>query len=316
MKPFAFVLLTAPLMLAADAAPDYFPLAVGNQWIYQASLGGPRIVEITGVESVNEQSYFVVTGLEGTQWLRRAEDGAIRVFDPESREERMWIDFAAPDQVDRESAAHPCSTTAAVASRRFSDKFHLGDFNEVTQVRFGGNVCADAGLTADYYLPNIGLLRRTEISLAGPRTYELTYARLNGVVMVTGPARSFELATDAIRYPLIQGRASVARIRMTLRLRDTLPDELTFTSSQEYDLILRNREGREVYRWSSTRAFLQVLKTVKVAGEKNWAEDLPLADSTGRPLPPGPYTLEAVITSSGGPQYRALVPLEIQPAVN
>ena len=310
---FAFVVMSS---LARGQGPDYFPLGVGNQWVYQASLGGPRVVEITGVETVNDRTYFVVSGLNGRELLRRLDSGAMVVLDPETREERSWIDFTAPDQVDRSSAAHPCSTTAAIVSRRVSGKFQIGEFDEVTQVRFGGNVCADAGLIADYYLPNIGLLRRTEQSFTGPRTYELTYARINGVVMITGAERSFQLATDAISYPTIEGRPSRLRVRMTLRIQNVLPAELNFSSSQEYDLILRNRDGQEVYRWSSTRAFVAVLKTLTVVGEKNWAEELILADATGRALAPGQYSLEAVITTSSGPQYRATVPFEIQPAVN
>lgn len=306
------VFLCVFLSLAANELPrDYFPLAVGNHWVYQSSAGSPRVVDINGVENINGQTYFVVSGLNGRELLRREESGAIRVLDPESGQERWWIDFSAPVQVDRESAAHPCSTTAAIVSRSYRGRFNLGEFEQVTQVRFGGNVCADAGLSADYFLPGIGLLRREEQSLAGPRRYELVYARINGVVMVTGSERSFLLATDAIQYPYQESRPFRARVRFTLRSQSLLPTELTFPSTQEYDLVIRDARGSEVYRWSSTRTFAAVIQKLTIAGEKNWAEEITLADATGKALPPGDYSLDVVITSTGAPQYRAQVPIQI-----
>lgn len=307
------------MALSAQSAPDYLPLAVGNQWIYRSSLGSPVVVEITGIDVSGAQPYFIMKGWQGAgeERIRRADSGAILVLDPETKQEKVWIDFSAPIGEDRPSAAHPCSGTAAVESRRFSGKFAVGDLSEITQIRFGANVCADAGLTSDYYLPYVGLLRRTETTIAGPRSYELIYARLGGAVMITANEQGFSASTDYGTYAVREiGPPPRMLIRMTLRNVGLAPVELTFPSSQEYELVIRKEGGQEVYRWSATRSFLAVLKTYSFSGEKNWAEELPLADGTGKALAPGRYMLDVLLTTSGGPSHKAQLTFEIVRATN
>ena len=46
-----------------------------------------------------------------------------------------------------------------------------GDF-PIVQIKFHGD-CADAGVTTQYYTPNVGLIRSEETTIAGPVVYRL-----------------------------------------------------------------------------------------------------------------------------------------------
>jgi hypothetical protein len=56
---------------------------------------------------------------------------------------------------------------------------------------------------------------------------------------------------------------------------------ITFSSSQKFDLIVKDMAGREVSRWSNGKSFLQVIQDVnlqqgnKIEGELVWEANVP-----------------------------------------
>ncbi len=229
-------------------------------------------------------------------------------YDREARAERPYLDFTAREGASFPTSAHPCNGTAMAESKSFKGTFPLGEFSSVAAIRYGGNTCADAGLTADFYLPYIGLLRRTEITIAGPRTYDLTYARINGTVMISTGETTFSVSTDKTMY-LATRDIPMVSARMTLRTDENLV--LEFSSGQEIDYVLRDRESKEVFRWSATRTFLQGLKTLRINKEHNWATSFPLSGADGKALPAGTYQLDGFITTMNGARYRGVVTIEL-----
>jgi len=73
--------------------------------------------------------------------------------------------------------------------------------------------------------------------------------------------------------------------------------ELTFPSGQEYDFIVRDSAGREVYRWGKGRMFTQSLKNRVIDG----GETQRFEERASTTLPPGTYVAVATLRSSNYP---------------
>ena len=290
--------------------PEYLPLQTGNQWIYRTSgFGADLVVEIARTQTVANRTYFELAGFpEGPVWLRASGNGDYLAYDPETRQERPWLSFSAAEGARFASGVNSCNPAATIVTKSFRGAFSLGEFSTVAQVRYEPGTCADAGLESDFWLPYFGLLRRTEITIAGPRTYELVYARINGVLLVHTPSTSFAITADPPRYTPL-GRPESLTVRLTLRHSFGLPLDLTFPSGQSFDFALRDEKGSEVYRWSATRTFPAVVQNVRVIGEKNWLAVIPLDG-----IPAGKYTLEGWLTTAPL-AYRAQMAVEIRPGL-
>lgn len=73
--------------------------------------------------------------------------------------------------------------------------------------------------------------------------------------------------------------------------------ELTFPSGQEYDFIVRDSLGREVYRWGKGRMFTQSLQNKVIDG----GETKRFEERASTMLPPGTYVAVATLRSSNYP---------------
>jgi hypothetical protein len=139
--------------------------------------------------------------------------------------------------------------------------------------------------------------------------YDLSYARIGEVTVVSAPEVTFSLTLDSAVY-----FSGPVMARLTLRAVQPSPLSLNFRTSQEFDLVVKNGAGDMVYRWSDGRGFAQVLHSLSLgAGEKNFTVQFPLADSKGAALPAGVYTAEAWLTTEVPQLYRAQVAFEIRP---
>jgi hypothetical protein len=304
-----------PLALLFAASPsfaqDYFPLAIGNQWIFRSSgrfvhnlhieVGSPKVFE--GVE------YFAVYGiqpiLDRPRWLRTAEGGAIVEYVEPQKTSRPFLSLDKPVGETFAANVDGCNRSATVTAR--DAKLSLaaaGDFTNILSVKYSDSICADTGLDTDFFLPNIGLVKRIETSFAGPVTYELAYARVNGFILLHQPETSFGLSTPS---PIVEGSRIFARL--TLRNGGKTPLRLNFNSSQQFNLILTEAaSGRVVYNWASDKLFLQALETMEIEDEQNWTVDFP----TPEPLKAGSYILEAFLTTSSRSQaYRSTVSIDV-----
>jgi hypothetical protein len=81
-----------------------------------------------------------------------------------------------------------------------------------------------------------------------------------------------------------------------------------FPSGQSYDFVLLNEKGDPVYRWSEGKAFTMAIRSEQFTGERNYVEIL----EPSKALPPGKYTAEAWLTTSGQRAFTASVPVIVQ----
>jgi hypothetical protein len=301
----------------AAAATDYLPLEPGNLWIYRA---GAQTMTVEVVRS--EGAYWVVRGFPaGEVWLRMDDAGSLWAYDPASGREAVWAAFNAPEGTEYDTAIDPCSRRASIASRAARYSGPVGNFDNALRIVYPPTGCADAGITEEFYLPWVGLVRRTQTTIAGPLTYELIYARLGGVTFVSATGISTSLWLDRPLYsanlmppidPLRSGPEMTARL--TLNNWTDAPLEVVFPSGQNYDLVIRNAKDEIVYRWSDGKAFTMVFRreTLAPRHERSYVIVLRLGDKDSRPLPQGLYTAEAWLATEGGKRYAATVGFEIR----
>jgi hypothetical protein len=282
-------------------AADFFPLAVGNQWIYRTDGGLVKetvITEIRGIERSANREYFLYAGLGGELTRLRYNEAGQLVALRGDGSEALWGDFQADQyaaQVD------VCSGAAKVVDRNLTLELDTRQFSGALDVRYSPGPCADAGVTRDVFIPGVGLGQRETTSFTGLRRYRLTYARIGGVAVMATGEHSFRLSLDRVSYP----PEFEFNARMTLDNSTGEPLLLRFNSGQSFDLVVRDTRGNRVYTWSATRLFPAVVREELVEGEKNWTASDRLR------LEPGEYTMEAVLTTGERRAYWAMVPLTV-----
>ncbi|MGJ5819621.1 BsuPI-related putative proteinase inhibitor [Paludibaculum fermentans] len=307
---------------SARAQTDYFPLQAGNQWIYR-STAGSFTLQVVESQAAGDQEYFLVRGLPSQPevLLRKDDAGRIFIWDAASKTDKVWLDLTAAEGVETETGVDSCNKSSVVTSRQAAYKGPVGEFSNALTVRYTIANCADAGIDSDAWLPSVGLLRRTWQTFAGPRPYDLVYAKLGGRTVISEPELAFGLSLDRAVYvadlmPPVDPNKAVPLLLLRMTLRNTTRDNLTlnFPSGQVYDLVIRSANGRQVYQWSASKTFAAVLHSETIKGESNWVVSVPLGDQTtaaSQPWPDGRYTVEAWLTTDGGKLYGGTVAFEI-----
>ncbi len=109
------------------------------------------------------------------------------------------------------------------------------------------------------------------------------------------PELDTEIELDHETYP--PSSASQLTARLMIRNSTADPVTLTFPTGQMYDLEIHDDEGKVVYQWSRDKAFPQMVTTMQIQYEKDYAISAPLAN-----LKPGRYVVQAWLTVEGPPR--------------
>lgn len=285
---------------------QYFPLAVGNQWIYRLDEGpvrDVRVASITGSETIGNTEWFRYSGIFGEPALIRLTSDNRLVARRADGAEVLWADFETQSGGSYAVAIEECTTGRARVESRDEEVDLLrirwaGGF----RVAYAAFQCADAGITGDLYLPGLGLAERTYTSISGPRKYRVTYARIGNATIFTGSELSFRLSLDQAVYP----QDALIRLRLTLDNSTGKPVVLAFPSAQNYDFTVRDSQGQEIYTWSADKRFAALYREIPFEGETNWTEAQSLR------LKPGEYSLSGWLATEGGALYRAQVPFTVR----
>ncbi|MGH9661981.1 MAG: BsuPI-related putative proteinase inhibitor [Bryobacteraceae bacterium] len=298
-------LLTFALLAAGTSAgqSEFFPLHAGNQWIYRSNVD-VRVVEIARTAQFQGRQYALLrNGFGGEDWLRMDDNGTLLRYDPQTQREQTWVAFATPEGGAFETALDPCNQRGVVTAAKAPHTGPVGEFAETFQVRYPSANCADGGLEREVYARWIGLVQRVHITIAGPRVYDLIYARIGGVTVLSERELSFSITLD--RSLVEQGALLV---RMTLRHSQPQPLSLLFGSGQTYEIAIRDEKGDIVHRWSDGKGFILIVRNESFpAGERNWVEPLRLS------LPPGRYAAEAWLATTPR-QFSASAGFEVKRA--
>lgn len=334
-----------PALAPEALRQSFFPLQVGNQWVYQVSnrgvTSGYTQWHVTGTTEVDGVTYYVVTvpGLDISysntgpiqRWFRTDAEGNIYVRSPDGPEQ-LWLD---PTGLQNDAALLDVTATdVALASR-------LGVLEGAIRFRQpGSSMLLGNGTIA----PGVGLVQRESRMMAGSsggffESFELVYARIGDTTVMTAPELAFTLAAEASVLRVGEGEVTNCtvpcyfaacgflpqqvdppgtykpcfRSRITLRNNTNTPVQLTLPSSQLYELELADAQGTVVYRHSRDKIFPPwLMDVVFPPGETNYFEQVPLYSEPNQPFPPGRYRLTATIEAVDGPGFSASVDLSIE----
>jgi hypothetical protein len=273
---------------------------------------GTRYYELLGY---TPEAAFVRQTRSG-QLVERRRDSENRWFDREV----LWYDFTAPEGMTWESGmASDCNGRASKAAPPGSVQVPAGTFDSLVRIAYQGTNCADAGLEEEIFADGIGLVRRTSITIGGPRSIELVSAQIGGK-QIAPKGLTVSLMIDKPVYvadltpPVDPDRAVlVLQARFSIENTGEQPLNIIVPTSQEFDLVIRSESGQEVFRWSDGKAFTQSLVTLPFnPGEKVYVVDAPLSSGGGQPLPAGRYTVEAWLATAAPKLYGATTAFELQ----
>jgi hypothetical protein len=180
------LVLLASIAWSGDSA--YFPLEVGNLWVYETR--GTRcctrvIIEVVDSADFNDTTYFLLRGFpraQGDSWVRINDDGSLVAYDFDQNQENLWYAFQAPEGQPFDTAVPFGMGLAEVVSRNSNYEGPIGAFDNALQM--GYPRVFQVGISGEIFVPDIGLARRTE-NTGGPSvgTYELVYTRIGGVTI-------------------------------------------------------------------------------------------------------------------------------------
>lgn len=287
MKKLFFAFCSLMPLLAGDM----LPLATGNQWNYRVSDGTTRTISVGVPLSASGKIYYRVAGYAATTalWLRSDATGVF-MYDDETAHEVELVRFASGPINSQISG---CLQSQEAQKDRVPYSGPAGRFESAFELRYRPLNCRDVGFENELYLENIGLVKRTETTIAGPKTMELVYAKVGEVTVEPGKNTTLSLTLD---NPTVSGVLPGDTIDLKPTLRLSVGEgalKLNFATSQRYDLAIRDANGIIVYLWSASAIFLPVTGTETISGIRTWQIDAKVSG-----LAPGNYQVEAWLTTS------------------
>ena len=288
------------------SAADFLPLAPGNMWIYRdAATGHSFTVRVGSPVFLNQRIYHSLRGYATQQLLVRVNEyGNIVYWDDDRGADILLTSFEVVPRAWWEAPSRECDQQGQTQEARAVHDGPAGKWN-VLQISYRTFSCADAGNQAEQFAENIGMVRRVTNTIAGPRTFDLVFARLGTVTISPGNAGSFSVIASPEAWPGFW----LVTLRMDLPADTSLT--VHFPSAQEYDLKLRDSRGNILWTWSMDKLFAQIAHERQIRGGFSASVVVPHPPA----IPEGPhfYTIEAWLTNAEDePRFAAVTGVSIQ----
>jgi hypothetical protein len=295
----------------ASDRPDFFPLAVGNEWVYSDGARTFTVQVLRETREANFTGYFEVSGyfLDDTakvSKLRRGPLGQILEYNP-GGDDFLWYRLGNYRGTWRMETGEyvPCISGSRISVGAVGAKVDVpaGIFERTLRLDFAAP-CIDGGMASEHFADGVGLVQRVLNTIAGPRTVRLVAAHVGSTKL---PAASYglEISLDRPVYynnlmPPILNPWPTARARLVVRNETGFPVEFVFPTAQRFDFIVRDALGKEMLRWSDGRAFAQVGgRETLIQGSRVFATEIVLKSREGKTLPAGFYSLTGYLTTQG-----------------
>jgi hypothetical protein len=304
-------------------APSYFPLQAGSTWSYER-----KGVVATGTwqarvappgDSPKPESH---SRLEGyfTGPARNVRTDALGVVSEraERSPDTLWYLFGAPVGFPWElhlqdipdgggGAACVDGARLRIAARDETVSVPAGEFTNVIRVEHHG-ACADAGITAEWFAPGVGLIRREETSFAGPVVSELVRAEIGDVVYpraayTTSLSLGSAVLVNNLMPPVSADGLPVVRGALTVRNDTDAAVELAFSGCRSVAVEVLDAKGGVVVTargddggCCSCKSLIQeTLARASLAVPFSFV----LRTAKGEALPDGRYALHATLETQG-----------------
>ncbi len=167
-KPMFLLGVFFPSLLLA-VPPNYFPLAPGTRWTY-GNERFPQSVRTVTVESL-ENGVYTVDYFGNLASLVPVTDGADILLPAEGQQ--IFYRFAEDTWLHRDLFDCDDNRIMNVAARDDSVNTPLQTFDQCLRIEYGFSRCADAGTEVEWWAPEVGRVRWSETTIAGPITFVL-----------------------------------------------------------------------------------------------------------------------------------------------
>lgn len=312
-------------------ALSYFPLEVGTYWTYERQ--GPSGTSTWRAEVVADPAATAERGRHRLAGYFPGPARLVRVLPldivtevrPEGGRDGLLYMLRAPAglpwTLELAGTAEPGSGAECIDGSRlhvaaWQEKVTVpaGQFENVVKVVFSTR-CADAGVSAEWFAPGIGLIRRTEASIAGEVVSELVETNAGGgwplrMPYTTSLALDRAVAVNDLMPPVDIQKLPVLKGTLSVRNDTETAVELTFGGCVRALVELVDRDGEVVLqtraddgRDCNSKCLVPVqLRRSTLALPFR----LPLVLEGGRPLADGVYAVRA--------RFETLEPEPVQPA--
>jgi hypothetical protein len=286
---------------------DLFPLFPGNTWTYREfTTGNEFTVRVSTPVVINEIVYHSLLGYAGNTLLVRPNNQQQMVYlDEETGQELLLIDFEPSGTRWWPAPLRTCQQEGQTQRDGAVYEGAPGPFFDVLEIHYRSMNCGDTGTQLEQFTENIGMLRRVVSSIAGPREYNLVYAKVGAILIEASQHSRFTLTVVPGTTP--HTLAAVLRLQTNSQFGVTLP----YTTAQEYEVELLNEQGTVVWRWSDGQFFIETPHTKNVIEDWTVRAEFPKPNlSTGEPRIDH-YTVRAWLTTEGAPAFSAKLPIII-----
>lgn len=311
------LLKTAVLAIAVNSClllgADFLPLRDGNTWTYrEAGSGQTFTVRVGEPTTIAGNIYYKLTGYAVSDLLVRVKveevNHSLVYWDDARNQEFLLTSFEPFEGGYWFAPFRPCPEQVGQTQvKRGIHDGPAGPVSDVLEMRYVAVGCADVGPVQEQYAEHIGMLRRVQTSIAGPRTFDLISARVGNLTIDAAPTGRFSVS---VAPPATAGSVTAT---FRLQVNSSSPLTLSFSSGQEYDFVLNDSAGNTLWKWSATATFVQLQHQRVVTDEWSAGVDIPWPTAPDGGLQPGNYTVQASVTAAGSTPFAATVPVVIAP---
>jgi hypothetical protein len=260
------LILASCWVTAADTvavAPNYFPLAVGDEWTYLRTsqvINEKLFVNVTGKMQPSGSTlvFYQLNNYNGqAHWVQQTNTGMVYEYPnlvwyllnaEVGQSWTMHINTRVPGVIIGSDGA-----ILTVVSRNEVVKVPAGIFTTV-HIRFQTGVY-DAGITDEWFAPGVGLVKRMETSFVGAINTDLVRAVIDGRV-IENPLVTTSVVTDQPVYWEDHMPSSVPPpdygpeiiISCTVKPVSGQPTVLNFIDYNVWDVSIINPNGLVVWR--------------------------------------------------------------------
>jgi len=277
-------------------AAELFPLQEGNLWTYRGATSGEGITISVGTPFIiGGNVYHVLRGYTPLPVFARYNDRNELVYRDEEQDREVLLTAFAPTGDQWWNApARACAQEGSAAPDRVAYQGPAGRIPDVTEVTFRPVACAGRHVVSEQFAGNIGMIRRVVATAdGGAETFDLMYARIGKLFIESDASTAFSVS---VFNSIIEDGLPVM-----LRLRSTpgSPRKLTFPSSQEYDIVVRDPRGKIVWRWSEGQFFTANLHERQIGRDWQIPARIPRSVLPEEVEARAGYIIQAWLTTAG-----------------
>ncbi|MEO8660823.1 MAG: BsuPI-related putative proteinase inhibitor [Bryobacteraceae bacterium] len=299
MRQISWTACAALFLLPAGLwGGDLLPLQTGNTWTYRDVVTGEEFTVRVGTPTeTNDQIYYSLQGYATQRILVRYNAQKNLVYlNQDTGGENLLTSFEPFEGGWWQAPWRSCDQEGQTKEQYSRHDGPAGPFEDAVQLEYRSYGCADTGLLSEQYVDNIGMVRRVVSTIAGPRTFDLTYARV-GRAVIDGQQ------TGQFSVTLTPG-LTAETLTATLRFRSSrgIGMAVRFPTAQEYDVQVTAVDGSVLWTWSYGLVFAAAEHTRNLSD--GWTVKLEIPKPTAEA-----YQVQAWLTTTGAPAHAATVPV-------